>query len=217
MKYIPLCAVVLGVLTLPRDAAAVPIEYHVTFELSPNAGSGDFLGVSSATFDLWTTVDAALPPGPGDSDGSSGRLGFWYGLSDTRLRISGSSGYEGLYDASGWTVGIGDDTDLGDYVVLHELAATVGGHRLSFGPIFALFDPLFANDEAAAPLAPFEFGSSNVSEWRFRWADAPSANSRYTPTVLSGSARQVPEPGSLMLLSVGAIGLMIRRRSKRVR
>jgi hypothetical protein len=214
MKRLALCLGVLFLIASPRQVAAVPIEYHITFGLTAD-GPSDFLGVSGATFDLWTTLDAeSVTPG----DVAPNRT-FWFAQSGTRFQITGSAGYDGNYSGGGWDIGIGNDTSLGDYVILHEFFAMVQGHRLNLGPIVAQFPNWMINPSPGDPLLPFAFGNSDVAQWQFAWADSVEDRSNYTPTVISGSARPVgvPEPSSLMLVGLGLSGVVARSRRKRPR
>lgn len=217
MTRLALCVGVLFLVASPREAAAVPIEYHITFGLTAE-GPSDFLGVSGATFDLWTTLDADLVPPPRD-EGRSGRVGYWNVQPGTRLQISGSAGFDGTYDGDGWLIGVGNDTTSGDYVVLQEFYSMIGGYRLNLGPIIAQLPISMTNPSPGDPLRPFAFENSDVLRWGFNWADSVETGSRYTPTIVTGSARplSVPEPTSLMLIGLGFSGVVVRAIRKRPR
>ena len=218
MTRLALCLGILFLIASPREVAAVPIEYHITFALTAE-GPSDFLGVTGATFDLWTTLDADLAPPP-PNEGRSGRVGYWSVQPGTRLQISGTAGFDGTHGGEGWLIGVGNDTASGDYVVLQEFSAIIGAHRLNLGPIVAHLPVWMTNPSPTDPLRPFAFENSDVLSWGFNWADSVETGSRYRPTIVSGSARplSVPEPSSLMLLGLGFSGVALRaiRRRRRL-
>jgi hypothetical protein len=217
MTRVAVCLGILFLIAPPRDAGAVPIEYHISFALTAE-GPADFLGVTGATFDLWTTLDPDLVPPP-PNEGRSGRVGYWNVQPGTRLQISGCSGFDGTYGGEGWMIGIGNDTTSGDYVLLQEFSAMIAGHRLNLGPIFAQLPTSMTNPLPGDPLRPFTFENSDVLAWGFSWADSVETGSRYRPTIITGSARPVgvPEPSSLMLLGLGFSGVAARAMRKRIR
>jgi PEP-CTERM motif len=220
MKRLACFAVLLGLAAAPQEAAATPIEYHVTFALSTTGY--DYLGVTGATFDLSVVLDPAIATAHVSSSGNT-QWTLMPAVSSIRLNISGSA-YDGLY-ASTYNQGSPALNVHRNGFALSEVGQfSVGGAALNLGSISATLPAWLVGPAQSGRIHPFAFEQSDVLAWNFRWADTGGApngpRSSYTPTIIGGHARPVgvPEPSTMLMLGIGIAGALAHgRRSRAMR
>ena len=203
---------------------ASPITYTTSFVQNEFSQSSDPLGLAGASITILETWNADVLTPTFDGPAFGGRVTDWPNTNTSiNFSIVGSTGgADGTHigfitGGSLWQLEDNRTTpQAGDNVQFPNVAFTVLGETVEYAGMRVSFLPGFNTPPPPGTVLPYEYGNSDIAQ-----AQLPSAlyqSDQFdlaSVTAFTSQAQFVPEPSTLVLGTLGLIGLVARLRRGR--